>query len=471
MTKVNDLTHGSISKGIWSMAIPLITASFVQMAYSMTDMIWLGRLGSESVAAVGVAGFFTWLCNALSFISKVGVEVTISQSLGARTGKRARVYANQAAMLSSIIALFYACFIFIAAPALVGLFHLEGNISSLAVNYMRLITPGLFFTFNNNTYSGLYNGQGNSKTPLKIIATGLVFNIVLDPLLIYGCGFIPAMGSAGAAVATTFSQLVVFAIFIRNLYFRKSSIGKLHYLTRLRARFVKRIFSLGFPVSMQSALFAMFSLTLATVAAQWGHIGVAVQSVGAQIEAITWMTAAGFSTALAAFTGQNFGARNFVRIRQGYHYTLKLAGGIALVATAAFLFLSKEIFSIFINEPQTLIAGSAYLKILAVSQVFSAIEQVTAGAFNGCGRTTPPAIVGILLTGARIPLAFYLVTFPILGLNGIWWSISISSVLKGIVLTLWYLSFQKKLQNGSYKPTGILGQMHAVASRLWQQLD
>ena len=81
MTKVNDLTHGSISKGIWSMAIPLITASFVQMAYSMTDMIWLGRLGSESVAAVGVAGFFTWLCNALSFISKVGVEVTPLEQL------------------------------------------------------------------------------------------------------------------------------------------------------------------------------------------------------------------------------------------------------------------------------------------------------------------------------------------------------------------------------------------------------
>lgn len=82
MTKINDLTQGSISKGIWSMAIPLITASFVQMAYSMTDMIWLGHLGSESVAAVGVAGFFTWLGNALSFISKVGAEVTISQSLG-----------------------------------------------------------------------------------------------------------------------------------------------------------------------------------------------------------------------------------------------------------------------------------------------------------------------------------------------------------------------------------------------------
>ena len=471
MTKTNDLTKGNISQGIWSMAIPLITASFVQMAYSMTDMIWLGHLGSESVAAVGVAGFFTWLGNALSFISKVGAEVTISQSLGARTKKRAQIYANQAALLSTIIALFYACFIYIAAPFLVSLFHLQENITELAIMYMRLISPGLFFTFNNNTYSGLYNGQGNSKTPLKIVATGLIFNIILDPLLIYGWGFIPALKTAGAAIATTFSQLIVFSIFIWHLYFHRSSIGKLYFITRLRLRFEKRIISLGLPVCMQSALFAMFSLTLATVAARWGHIGVAVQSVGAQIEAITWMTAAGFSTALAAFTGQNFGAGNLDRIRRGYHYTLKLAGGIALIACLAFLFFSKEIFGIFIREPQTLLAGSAYLKILAISQIFSAIEQVTAGAFNGCGRTSPPAIVGIILTGARIPLAYYLVSFPALGLNGIWWSISMSSVLKGIVLAIWYQSFQKRLLNKQYHPIGILGKMHAVASRLWQQFN
>lgn len=132
MTKINDLTQGSISKGIWSMAIPLITASFVQMAYSMTDMIWLGHLGSESVAAVGVAGFFTWLGNALSFISKVGAEVTISQSLGARASKRARAYANQSTMLSSIIALGYACFIYIAGS------H-AGRVVSLGREYLGAV--------------------------------------------------------------------------------------------------------------------------------------------------------------------------------------------------------------------------------------------------------------------------------------------------------------------------------------------
>jgi len=442
MAAVNDLTTGRIAKGIWSMAIPLITASFVQMAYNMTDMIWLGRMGSENVAAVGVAGFFTWICNALSFISKVGAEVTIAQALGKRAYQRARIYANQATQLSAYLAFGYACFIFFAAPFLISIFGLETHISTLSVNYLRIVSPGIFFSFNNNTYSGLYNGQGNSKTPLKIVAIGLVANMLLDPLLIYGWGPIPALGTDGAAIATTFSQFIVFTIFIKNLYLYRSSIGKLHFITRLRGYFAKRVFLLGLPVCMQSGLFALFSLTLATLAAQWGPVGVATQSVGAQIEAITWMTAAGLSTALAAFVGQNFGAGNYQRIRQGYHYTLKLASGIAFVATLAFLFLSKPIFRIFINEPAALSAGSAYLQILAISQIFSAVEQVTAGAFNGCGRTTPPAIVGIVLTGARIPLAYFLVTFPTLGLNGMWLSITLSSILKGVIIVVWYQTFQ-----------------------------
>ena len=147
MQKKIDLVNGPVLSSLTRLAVPIMATSLIQMAYNMTDMIWLGHLGSESVAAVGVAGFFTWLGNALSFISKVGAEVTISQSLGARAGRRARAYANQSAMLSTIIALGYACFIYIAAPMLVGLFHLEENISELAIMYMRLVTPGLFFTF------------------------------------------------------------------------------------------------------------------------------------------------------------------------------------------------------------------------------------------------------------------------------------------------------------------------------------
>lgn len=442
--KTNDLTQGSIFRSLWVMAVPLISASFIQMAYSMTDMLWLGHLGSDAVAAAGAAGFFTWLCNALSFMTKIGAEITVSQSIGARDSRRAAHYASQAITLSAVTGLIYACFIIIAAPALIGLFHFEEHITVQAVNYMRIIAPGLFFQFNNNTYSGLYNGQGDSRTPFRISAIGLIVNILVDPLLIYGPGPLPQLGTAGAAIATALAQLVVFLIFCRRIFSERFPLGRMHLINRIKRDFARRIILLGLPVSMQNALFSMFSLTLATLAARWGAVGVATQSIGAQIEAISWMTAAGFSTALAAFTGQNYGAGNYERIRQGYKLTLGIAGSIGLFAGILFFLFNREIFSLFVNEPETITAGGNYLKILALSQLFMVTESVTAGAFNGTGHTTPPALTSIIFTGVRIPLAYLLTSFPALGLTGIWWSITISSILKGSLLPLWYLHFQHR---------------------------
>ena len=144
---------------------------------------------------------------------------------------------------------------------------------------------------------------------------------------------------------------------------------------------------------------------------------------------------------------------------------------LSLAATIAFLAFSREIFGVFIDSAETVEAGSAYLKILAISQVFCVVETVTAGAFNGCGRTTPPAVTGIVLTAARIPFAYWLVTFPSLGLNGIWWSITLSSVLKGVVLAGWYAVFRRRLQEYRAASPGWARWARAVASRLWQQFN
>lgn len=446
--KTNDLTQGSIFQSLWIMAVPLISASFIQMAYSMTDMLWLGHLDSEAVAAAGAAGFFTWLCNALSFLVKIGAEITISQSVGAKDHQRAGHYAGQAVTLSVLLGFIYACFIIWAAPSLIGLFRFDASISTQAVQYMRIIAPGLFFQFNNNTFSGLYNGQGDSKTPFRISSIGLIANIILDPLLIYGIGPIPSLGTAGAAIATALAQLIVYSLFCRRIFSKRFPLSPIHFFNRIKPTFARHILLLGLPVSLQNALFSMFSLTLATLAAQWGAVGVAAQSIGSQIEALSWMTAAGFSTALAAFTGQNYGAGNYDRIRQGYRLTLGIAGGIGIFAGILFFVFNRQIFSIFVTESEAIAAGGDYLKILSLSQLFMITESVTAGAFNGTGRTTPPALVGIIFTGLRIPMAYLLTTFPALGLTGIWWSITISSILKGTVLPLWFIHFQgRKLNN------------------------
>ncbi len=449
MKKITDLTQGSIMQALWTMAMPLISASFIQMAYSMTDMLWLGHLSSDAVAAVGAAAFFTWLCNALSFLTKTGSEITISQAIGAQDVSRAAKYANQAIALSLLLSIGYAIFIFTSAPTLIRFFHFEESIATQSIQYLRIIAPGFIFQLGNNTFCGIYNGQGNSKTPFRTIATGLIANIILDPLLIYGTGEYKGLGTAGAAIATLLSQLIVYLLFIQKIFSSDFPLGKMHFFSALQKKLSLRILLLGLPVSLESGLFSMFSLTLATLAARWGAVGVAAQSIGSQIEAISWMTATGFSTALASFVGQNYGARKYKRIQKGYRLTMYVAGSIGLSAGVLFFIFNREIFSLFVQEPEAIEAGGIYLKILALSQVFMVTELVTAGAFNGCGHTTPPALIGILLTGARIPFAYYLCSFPTLGLTGIWWSITISSILKGTIIPLWYSLFQKKLLHKS----------------------
>ena len=426
------------------MSVPLITASFVHMAYSLTDMIWVGRLGSPSVAAVGAAGFFIWLSNAVALTSKIGAEVTISQSLGREQKEEARQCALQSASLSCMLGLLFAVTVGLLAPQLMALFSFDADIARDATAYLRVVSPGIFLLININTYSGIYNGQGNSKTPFKLLATGLLANIILDPLFIFGLGPFPAWGVEGAAVATVASQTIVFLLFAQRLFIKQCALGSLKLFSRVKKAIFLRVLGLGFPASLQSALFAVFSLTLAAMASKWGHVGVAAQSIGGQIEAIQWMTATGFSTALAAFVGQNWGAGNLQRIRQGYIYTLKLAGSISLGAAFLFFFFSKEIYSLFVSDAATIGAGGDYLKILALSQVFSALEVVTAGAFNGCGRTSIPAVIGIVFNALRIPLAYLLI--PRLGMNGIWWSVTLSSILKGIILAIWFYYFHKRQQ-------------------------
>lgn len=240
-TQPTDLTRGGIFRSLWNMSMPLISASFIQMAYSMTDMLWLGHLGSDAVAAAGAAGFFVWLCNAISFMTKIGAEITVSQSIGAKDHRRAAAYAAHAITLSSLIAFSYMCFILLAAPLLIGLFDFEASITERAVAYLRIVAPGLYFQFNNNTFSGLYNGQGDSRTPFRTSAVGLVANIILDPILIYGAGPVPAFGVAGAAMATAAAQCVVFAVFVRGIFGGRFPLGRMRLFVSLKRDYARRI--------------------------------------------------------------------------------------------------------------------------------------------------------------------------------------------------------------------------------------
>jgi len=442
MARASDFTRGAITPQIMSLALPIMGTAFIQMAYNMADFYWIGHLSGIAAAAVGAMGLFAWLGVSFSLLTKVGAEITISQSIGARTYLRADRYAQHAIVLSAFFGLLFGLFLFFFRVPLVSFFSFTSPVASYYANdYLAIVSFGSPFVFLNATFFGLYNGKGRSKLAFWANGIGLLLNMLLDPLLIEGYFFFPRMEVAGAALATSFSQLCVTMVFcLLNL--RKDALFPVLFKRfRFSFSFAKRILRLGVPVTLLNGLFAGISLVIARLVAQWGDIGVAVQSVGAQIEAISWMTAGGFSTALASFVGQNWGAQNIARIKKGYRLTLAYMLSLGVVSTLLFMLWGEEIMGFFIPEKEAMFLGGRYLFIIGVSQIFMILEITNSGVFNGIGRTTAPAVVGTTFNLLRIPLALW---WGSIALEGIWWGITVSSILKGTVLTVVLLAINRR---------------------------
>jgi putative MATE family efflux protein len=443
----NKLTEGSITGKLVKLALPIMATSFVQVAYNMTDMIWLGRVGTNAVAASGTAGFFTWFASALFMITKTGAEVGVAQSIGREDMESARKYVSNTLKLTTVIAIIYSLILIAFRHQVIGFFNLgDVEVISMSIDYLVIVSLGFAFYFLNPVFSGIFNGSGNSATPFRINSIGLVINMILDPLMIMGIGPFPEMGVRGAAWATIIAQFIVTIFFIRstrqeNKLFKDLNILKIPF----DGDCIKTIMKLGLPSSVQQGFFAIIGMVIARIIAQWGPTAVAAQKVGNQIESISWMTAAGFSTAISTFVGQNYGAEKWDRIKEVYKKGLRIVGVIGVFATILLIFGANPLFKFFIpDDPEALKIGVGYLKILGLSEIFMTCEIASRGAFNGLGRTVPPSVVGVIFNALRIPLALILSSTS-LGLDGVWWTVTISSSLKGIVLTIWYIIVLKKM--------------------------
>lgn len=442
-----QLTEGNITRALVKLAIPIMATSFVQMAYNLTDMLWLGRVGTKAVAATGTAGFFTWFGSALFMIPKIGAEVGVAQSIGRKDMEAAKKYVSNTIKLDILIALVYSAILIAFRHEIIGFFQLgDQAVIQMSVDYLLIVSFGLVFYFLNPVFSGVFNGYGDSSTPFKINAVGLITNMILDPLMIMGIGPFPKMGVKGAALATIIAQFIVTLIFViaskrKSVLFKGPNILKIPF----DRAYVKTILKLGLPVAIQQGLFSSIAMVIARIIAQWGPVPVAVQKVGSQIESISWMTAGGFSTAISAFVGQNYGAGKLERIKEGYKKGLEIVGSIGIFATVLLIFGAEPLFKLFIpKDLEALKIGIRYLRILGISQFFMTIEIASQGAFNGLGKTVPPSLVSVTFNALRIP-ASLLLSSTFLGLDGAWWSISVSSVFKGTVLTSWYLLVLKKI--------------------------
>ncbi|HHZ00104.1 MAG TPA: MATE family efflux transporter [Sedimentibacter sp.] len=444
MIKNVNLTEGKIRTALVKLALPIMGTSFIQMAYNLTDIIWLGRLSTDAVAAAGAAGYFLWLGSALVMIAQVGVGVYVAQLYGKGDLEEAKNYIDNGLQLNLLIAVSYSLFLYIFRHQIIGFFAIEdAHVVKMAVEYLTIISAGITFHFLNPVYSAILNSTGNSITPFKINTIGLVANIVIDPLLILGFGPIPALGVKGAALATILAQFFVTIIFL----YTGKKYDTIYSYAKIRKKpdlqIVKNIVMVGFPPCVQVGIHASISIIITRILSTFGPVAIAVSNIGSQIESITWMTAEGFSSAISAFVGQNYGAGKIKRIKEGFIKGIQIVGGIGIFATILLIFAAEPLFTIFTpDDPLAIKEGIVYLRILGLSQFLMAIEIGTTGAFNGLGKTIYPTANGIILNLIRIPSALVL-SKTALALSGVWWAITISSNLKGLVLFILFYFYWK----------------------------
>jgi putative MATE family efflux protein len=432
---------------IW-LALPVIGSSFMTMAYNFINMIFVGRLGSDAVAAVGSAGFFMHFGWGLSSLLTVGTGIKVSHAIGSGDSKLAKSYVRSGILAVIGLALIYYIILFFARNELIGLIQLNNiDIEHAASGYLLLIGLCIPFSFQNLFFTSVFIGSGDSKSPFRINATALAINIVLDYLLIFRAG----MGINGAALGTIISQAIGTFMFYIKL---KDSANLKPIGTAFQSSLLKNILRMGVSTTFQRISFTIVAIFMARIISNWGPTAIAVQKVGIQIEAISFMTAGGFLSALSTISGIAFGAGDYRKQWQAFRSGMLLAFVLGTVTSVIIIIFAKPLFSIFLSDPESVEMGREYLVILGFSQLFMVVELMATGAFFGWGKPNIPAISGITLTALRIPMALAFIQFWNNALSSVWWSISISSMAKGTLLVaLYVLLFRSFISKQNLKTT------------------
>ncbi|HIX14735.1 MAG TPA: MATE family efflux transporter [Candidatus Hungatella pullicola] len=439
MSKKVDLLGGRIFSSLTRLAMPIMATAMVQTAYSLTDMAWIGLLGAPAVAAVGAASMYVWLSQGVSALAKMGGQVKAAHALGSGNRDEAATYASGALQMGIVFALIYGGAAVMGSDPLIVFFGLTSpEIVHDAKVYLQITCGLIIFSFLNTIFTGLFTAMGDSKTPFAANVIGLVINIILDPVLIFGYGPFPQLRVAGAAIATVLAQIVVTLVFLRAMKQDEGLFDRVKIFQRVSWKHILTMVQIGFPAAVQNLIYTSISMVLTRFVAGFGDAAVAVQRVGSQVESISWCTADGFAAALNSFVGQNYGGGKYGRVKKGYTTAVAVMFVWGLFCTALLIGFAEEIFSLFIHEQEVIPLGVSYLVILGISQMFMCIELTTVGALSGLGKTFLCSVISVIFTSARIPLAMILSRTP-LGLDGIWWAFTISSIIKG---GLFFLSFQ-----------------------------
>jgi len=436
-----DLTTGSISNSIWTLAWPMIVGNVLQTGFNVVDMIFVGRLGAEAIAAVSLSGMILMLIITLIVGIGIGTTAMVARFFGAKEYAQANEVALQSLLFGGIASFFLAVVGFFFSGTLLRVFGAEAKVVELGTDYLSIMFLGSSTMFLLFLGAAILRGAGDTLTPMLILMLSTLINIIADPLLIFGLGPFPRLEIKGAAIATVIARGIGMFIILGILWKGYSYIHISLKKIKFRFDLLWRIIKIAIPGSLQMAIRSTSGLVIMSIVVVYGTYALAAYGVGLRINMIVMMPGFGLGAATATLVGQNLGAQKPQRAEKSAWIALIYYEAIMIVIGTLFYLFAPKIISAFNTNPEVIREGASFLRIVTFSYVFLAMAIVLHQGLHGAGDTVPPMMITALaLLGVRIPLAYFLPKLFPLNTVGIWLAIAFSSILEGSLVAFWFKS-------------------------------
>lgn len=433
------ILNGSMLKAILSLAIPVVINSFLQTMYNLTDTYWLGKIGTNQLAAINLVTPVQNIIINFGMGITVAGAVLIAQYIGAGEKDNAKGMANQIFACAMCFALFCASIVFLATPGIVSWLGADGETYRHACVYLRIVVWDMPFLYMVNIFSAVHQAQGDTVRPMFLNLGGITLNMILDPLLMV----VFDMGTAGAALATLLAKMVPAAVAFWLLSRRENEVHLDIRHMRFEKEKIKLILRIGLPTAIGGSTMQLGFLLMSRNVYVYGNQAMAAYGIGNKVNGLITLPSNGIGSAVATIVGQNMGARQQKRAEQGYLLSMKISvvflfvGGMILSRDA----ISTGIVSIFSEDAEVVAMAADFLSIMAFWCFTNGVYNATSGLFQGTGHTeVTMAIDATRLWVFRFLTLWFCEAVLDMGVRSVWYSVVVSNGISSAILFILYKS-------------------------------
>ncbi|MEO8150215.1 MAG: MATE family efflux transporter [Bacteroidia bacterium] len=438
-----DFTVIDLNKAIVLLAIPMMLELALESVFAVVDIFFVNKIGVHAVSIVGLTESVITIVYSVGIGLSAAATAMVARRVGEKNYEEASHAGAQSILLSIVASIVIGVPGFIFAGDILKLMGAQPEAIAKGIMYTRIMFGGnaviiLLFLIN-----GIFRGAGNASIAMKSLWIGNIFNIILDPLLIFGIGFFPQFGVTGAAIATTTGRAVGVLYQVYHLYKSTGNLNlKLHHF-KPDLKIIKSLTEIASPATFQFIIASASWIFLAAMVAEYGSAASAGYQTAIRLIIFFILPAWGMSNAAATMVGQNLGAQLPLRAEKSVAITTKYNVVFMALVTCTFFFFARPLVSIFIPVEQTeqLKYAVLSLQIISSGYIFYGIGMVTTQAFNGAGDTkTPTWIYFFGFWVFQIPFAYFLHTKTSLGATGVFIAIPIAETLMAIAV---YILFRR----------------------------